>query len=253
MLAEISPQDVTVLVAFGGGIVSIFSPCVLPMVPGYLSLVTGLSVSELSQGESKHLWRIAKMTGSFTLGFGAVFTLLGLAASGIGNALFESQATLTRISGVFVIVMAAYLAGSQLLIAPRLYPEARFQVSDKFGMFTAPVAGAAFGLGWSPCLGPVIAAVFGVAATQTTARAVMLLVAYSLGMGVSFLGVGLAFGHWAAPLDLIKRHLRSATLVSAAVLAVFGVLLVMDEMWLLTRPLVDLLDALGLDKIVELG
>lgn len=232
---------------------SIFSPCVLPMVPGYLSLVTGLSVTELRQGERKHLWRIAAMTGLFTLGFGTVFTLLGLAASGIGNALFDSQETLTRVSGVIVIVMAGYLAGSQLLIAPRLYPEARFQVSDKFGMLTAPVTGAAFGLGWSPCLGPVIAAVFGVAATQTTARAVALLIAYSLGMGVSFLGVGLAFGHWAAPLDLVKAHLRTATLVSAAVLAFFGVLLLMDKMWLLTRPLVDLLDALGLDKIVELG
>jgi len=253
VLAEISSSNVSVLVAFGGGVVSILSPCVLPMVPGYLSLVTGLSVTELREGERKHLWRIAAMTGLFTLGFGSVFTLLGLAASGIGNALFENQETLTRISGVVVIVMAVYLAGSQLVIAPRLYPEMRFHVTDKFGMLTAPIAGAAFGFGWSPCLGPVIAAIFGVAATQTTARAVALLASYSIGMGVSFLAVGLAFGHWAAPLDFVKQHLKTITLVSAAVLALFGVLLVMDKLWWLTRQLTDFLDSLGLTKLVELG
>jgi len=166
LLGAISSTNVTVLVAFGGGIVSILSPCVLPLVPGYLSLVTGLSVTELREGERKHLWRIAGMTGLFTLGFGAVFTILGLAATNLGRAAFENQEMLTRISGVVIIVMAAYLAGSQLLRAPRLYPEARFHVTDRFGMLTAPIAGAAFAFGWSPCLGPVIAAVFGVAATN---------------------------------------------------------------------------------------
>ena len=253
LLGTISPSNITVLVAFGGGIVSILSPCVLPLVPAYLSLVTGLSVTELREGERKHLWRIAAMTGLFTLGFGAVFTMLGLAATNLGQAVFENQETLTRVSGVIVILMAAYLAGSQLLRAPRLYPEARFHVTDRFGMLTAPIAGAAFAFGWSPCLGPVIAAVFGVAATQTDLRAVALLAAYSIGMGVSFLLVGLAFGYWAAPLDFVKRHLRTLTLASAAVLAFFGVLLVMDRLWWLTAQLTNLLDSLGLNSLVELG
>jgi len=253
ILGEITSSNITVLYAFGGGIVSILSPCVLPMVPGYLSLITGLSVTELQGGEHRHLVRIAAMTGMFALGFTVVFTLLGLAATALGQAAFRNQETLTRVSGFFVFVMALYLAGSQVLTAPRFYPEMRFAMSDRFGMLTAPIAGAAFAFGWSPCLGPVIAAVFGVAASQTGFRSVTLLVAYSVGMGVSFLLVGLAFGRWATPLSFVKRHMRTITLVSAGLLAVFGLLLMFDRLWWLTAQFTNFLDWLGLDTLVELG
>ncbi len=249
----VSTADVGVIVAFGGGVVSILSPCVLPMVPGYLSVVSGLSVPELEAGERANFGRIAITTALFTLGFGSVFTVLGLAASRIGQAAFDNQHTLTRVSGVIVMLMALYLAGSQLLRAPRLYPEARFQVDRRFGWATAPIVGAAFGFGWSPCLGPVLAAVFGVAATQTTGRAVSLLAAYSIGMGVSFLAVGVAFGASTAALGFLRRHLRVITLISAAILFAFGVMLVLDRMSWLTAQLTDLLDWLGLSKLVELG
>lgn len=253
IVGEITSSNINLLYAFGGGIVSILSPCVLPMIPGYLSLVTGLSVTELQGGEHRHLVRIATMTALFALGFTVVFTLLGLAASALGQSAFRNQETLTRLSGLLVFLMALYLAGSQLVTAPRLYPEARFAVSDRFGMFTAPVAGAAFAFGWSPCLGPVIAAVFGVAATQTGFRAVMLLIAYSVGMGVSFLLVGLAFGRWATPLAFVKRHLRTLTFVSAGFLAFFGLLLMTDRLWWLSAQLTNFLDSLGLERLVELG
>ena len=189
MLA-VTSENVTVIVAFGGGIISILSPCVLPMVPGYLSVVTGFSVAELDEGGHERLGRVTLMTALFTLGFGTVFTVLGLAASAIGQAAFDNQQTLTRVSGAIVMAMALYLAGSQLLMAPRLYPEKRLLVTRRFGWATAPIVGAAFGFGWSPCLGPVLAAVVGAAATQTSARAVTLLAAYSIGMGASFLAVG---------------------------------------------------------------
>ena len=179
--------------------------------------------------------------------------MLGLAATTIGQTAFRNQETLTRISGFIVFAMALYLAGSQVLRAPQLYPEKRFQVSDRFGMFTAPIAGAAFAFGWSPCLGPVIAAVFGVAATQTGLRSIALLVAYSLGMGVSFLLVGLAFGRWATPLNFVKRHMRTLTLASAALLAIFGLLLMFDRLWWLSAQLTNFLDSLGLSSLVELG
>ena len=253
IFGAITSSNISILVAFGGGIISILSPCVLPMIPGYLSLVTGLTVTELQGGEHRHLVRIATMTGFFALGFTAVFTLLGLAATTVGQATFRNQETLTQISGLIVFLMALYLAGSQVLRAPRLYPEARFQVSDRFGMFTAPLAGAAFAFGWSPCLGPVIAAVFGVAATETGVRAFSLLIAYSLGMGVSFLLVGLAFGRWATPLDFVKRHMKTLTLASAALLAVFGLLLMFDRLWWLSAQLTNFLDWLGLDSLVQLG
>ena len=254
VLGEVSSANVTMIVAFGGGVISILSPCVLPMVPGYIALVTGLEVRDVQAGRARDLGRIAAMTGWFALGFTAVFVLLGLAASTVGQSLFDNQELLTRISGAVVLVMALYLAGSQVLMAPRLYGESRFHVrSGQFGMFTAPVAGAAFAFGWSPCLGPIIAAVFGVAATETGPRAVLLLASYSAGMAVSFLAVGLAFGRWAAPLEFVKRHLRTLTFVSAGVLAVFGVLLLLDRMWMLSSWLTRVLDALGLDRLVELG
>lgn len=254
VLGEVSSANVTMIVAFGGGVISILSPCVLPMVPGYIALVTGLEVRDVQAGRARDLGRIAAMTGWFALGFSAVFVLLGLAASTVGQSLFDNQELLTRISGAVVLVMALYLAGSQVLMAPRLYGESRFHVrSGQFGMFTAPVAGAAFAFGWSPCLGPIIAAVFGVAATETGPRAVLLLASYSAGMAVSFLAVGLAFGRWAAPLEFVKRHLRTLTFVSAGVLAVFGVLLLLDRMWMLSSWLTRVLDALGLDRLVELG
>jgi cytochrome c-type biogenesis protein len=252
MLA-VSSQNVTVFVAFGGGIISILTPCVLPMVPGYLSMITGFSIAELDEGGGARVARIALMTGLFTVGFGTVFTVLGLAVSAVGQAAFDNQTTLTRVSGAIVMVAALYLAGSQLLVAPRLYPEKRFTVTRRFGWATAPVLGAAFGFGWSPCIGPILAAIFGVSLTETSARAVALLAAYSIGMGVSFLAVGIAFGASAGALAFLRRHLRIITLVSAAVLFAFGVLLLMDRLVWLTSRLTELMDSLGLSGLVDLG
>ena len=132
--------------------------------------------------------------------------------------------------------MALYLAGSQLLTTPRLYREFRFHPHlERFGPFAAPVAGAAFGLGWTPCIGPVLAAVLAVASAQgETAKGASLLVAYSLGLGLPFLLVGLGVGRFAPALNWVKRHSRAITLVSAALLAVFGVILLLDRL-----PLVD--------------
>ena len=254
VLAAITQQNVNILVACGGGIISFASPCVLPVVPLYLSLITGLSVGELREGDPRHLGRIALNTVLFVAGFGTVFVLLGLVFTTAGHALFVNQRTLTRVGGVLVLAMAAYLAGSQLLSVPGFYRELRFHPHlERFGPVAAPAAGAAFGLGWTPCIGPVFGAVLGVAATRDTARATMLLVAYSLGLGVPFLVVGLGLGRLTRPLNWVKRHSRTITLVSAVVLAAFGVLLVLNRFELLTARLQDALTAIGLKRLVTLG
>jgi cytochrome c-type biogenesis protein len=244
-----------VLTAFGGGVISFLSPCVLPIVPAYLSLVTGLTTGELEQARGHALRRIALDTGMFVLGFTVVFVLLGLTTTAVGDAVLENQSTLTRISGGFVLLMALYLAGSQLLTAPRLYGELRFHPRlERFGPATAPVAGAAFGLGWTPCIGPVLGTVLGFAAQgQDLLRATVLLIAYSLGLGLSFLVVGLALGRLATPLAWVKRHSRAITLVAAAVLAFFGIVLLLDELPWITGRLSDLMDTLGLRFLVEIG
>jgi cytochrome c-type biogenesis protein len=251
----VSPSNVNVLVAFGGGIISFLSPCVLPIVPGYLSLVTGLTLGELEEPDARRLTRIAVNTGLFVLGFTVVFVALFLTTWSVSDVVFRNQETLTRVSGALVLLMALYLAGSQLLTTPRLYQEFRFHPHlERFGPVAAPVAGVAFGLGWTPCIGPVLGTVLSFAAQgQDLLRATVLLVAYSLGLGVSFLAVGLGFGKLTTPLMWVKQHSRGITFVSAAVLFFFGVILLTDNLPQLTARLTDLMDALGLDRLVELG
>lgn len=244
----------TFLAAFGGGLISFLSPCVLPIVPAYLAIITGLEVGELSDGRG-HQWRIARDAGLFIAGFSAVFIALGLSATTLGSVLFENQATITRISGLVVLSMALFVIGSIVLQAPWLYKERRFHPDlSRYGPFAAPVAGVAFGFGWTPCIGPVLTSILAIAATQEGAgRGGLLLAAYSLGLGVPFLITGLAFGRLTSTLGWFKRHFTAVTLTSAISLAVFGVLLALDRLVWVTTQLQTGLDAMGLGRLVELG
>lgn len=247
-------SDVSFIAAFGGGLVSFLSPCVLPIVPGYLSVITGLSAAELSEGSPEHLRRIAYFTGLFVLGFGVVFTLLGLAASSIGQAIFRNQVALIRASGVVVLLMALYLLGSQLLNRPGLYREFRFHPRvERWGPWGIPLTGAAFGLGWTPCIGPVLGSILGLAATETSFRAAGLLAVYSIGLGVPFLVTGLLFGRVGGVMGWFKRHSAGITIGSAVLLGTFGVILVFDLLPRVTGELSRFLEAVGLRRLVELG
>lgn len=247
-------SDVTFIAAFGGGLVSFLSPCVLPIVPGYLSLVTGLSAAELEEGGSSRAGRIALFTGLFVLGFTVVFVLLGLAASSVGQTVIRNQGLLVRIAGAMVLVMALYIVGSQFVRRPGLYRELRFHPRvERYGPMGVPLAGAAFGLGWTPCLGPVLASVLTVATTETSWRAGFLLVSYSAGLGVPFLLAGLLFGRLGGVLGWFKRHSVGVSMTSAAILGGFGVVLMLDQLPRVTGELTRFLEAVGLQRLVELG
>lgn len=248
-------RNLYVLTAFGGGIISFLSPCVLPIVPGYLSLMSGLTVGELAEARTRALRRILVNTAGFVAGFTVVFVLLGLATTEVGKSLFQNQVTLTRISGGLVLLMALYLAGSQVLTTPRLYQEFRFHPHlERFGPVATPVAGAAFGLGWTPCIGPVLGTVLNFAAQgRDVGRSTVLLTAYSFGLGASFLLVGLAFGRLATPLQWVRRHSRAVTLASALLLGVFGVILLANQLPQVTARLSDVMRSLGLNSLVQLG
>jgi cytochrome c-type biogenesis protein len=256
VLAAVPAQNLYLLVAFGGGVISFLSPCVLPIVPAYLSLVTGLSVGELQEADQSHyLKRIAVNTGMFVAGFTVVFVVLSLVFTALGSALFRNQETLTKVSGGLLLLMAAYLAGSQLLTTPGLYREFRFHPHlERFGPVAAPIAGAAFGLAWTPCIGPVLGAVLTFATNeQDVGRSTALLIAYSLGLGLPFLAVGLAMGKLTHAMDWCKRHSRAITFVSAAILAVFGIVLLTDQLPQVTARLTDTMRDNGLGWLLDLG
>jgi cytochrome c-type biogenesis protein len=248
-------NTVSYVAAFGGGVASFVSPCVLPIVPGYISVLTGLDLSDAEQGSRGHLLRIARDTALFVVGFTVVFVLLGITATTIGSAVFRDKELLLRISGALVVAMALFLAGSLVLDRPGLYREARFHPRlERYGPFAAPLAGAAFAFGWQPCLGPILATVSAVAANSGSAgQGAALLAVYSLGLGIPFLVVGLALGRLSGVLKAIRRHSRAITIVSVVVMGAFGVLLFTDRLTYVTSELETLMRAIGLGRLITVG
>ena len=227
-------------VAFGGGLASFASPCILPLVPTYLAVITTLGVGGASdqKPETPTGSRALVNTILFISGFTVVFVLLGITASGIGRALVREQAVITRVSGVVMVAVALYLAGTLVLRTPALYGEYRFHPRlARFGPFGAPIAGAAFAFGWTPCVGPLLAGVLALAAQQGQVwRGGTLLLAYSLGLGLPFLFAGLAFDRIKGIFTWLKRHATLVTGVSAAALGGLGILLVLDRLaWITTQ------------------
>lgn len=241
--------------AFGGGLVSFLSPCVLPIVPAYLSVITGLDVTEIQHGARRQLLRIARDTSLFIAGFTTVFVGLGLTATSLGRALVSNQATIARVSGLLLLGFALFVLGSLVLRSPWLYQEKRFHPTlSRFGPFAAPVAGAAFGFGWTPCIGPILGSVLAVASTEGhAAQGATLLAVYSAGLGIPFLATGLAFGRLAGAFGWVKRRFTAITIASATALAFFGVLLTFNRLTWVTSQLQAALGHVGLSRLVFLG
>ena len=244
---------VSYLVAFGGGVISFVSPCVLPVVPAYLSMVTGLDFAEVEGGGNRHLARIARDTALFIAGFGVVFVLEGLTATAIGGAVGRDRLLLTRVSGGVILAMSLFIAGSLVLRAPFLYGEKRFHPSaSRFGPLYAPIAGVAFGFGWTPCIGPILSSVLAVAATDRgLGEGAALLLAYSAGLGVPFLLVGLGLGRLTGAVGWLKRHSRPITAGSCLLLAGFGLLLTFNRLSWVTSELEHAMTAIGLGRLIN--
>lgn len=243
------------LAALGGGVVSFLSPCVLPLLPGYLSIVTGLDIATLEERGSAHTRRIVGTTSLFIAGFGTVYVLLGLTAASIGQPLRDHQVVLTRISGAIMLSMALFLIGSMFLRAPWLYQEKRFHPRlGRYGAAAPLVAGVAFGFGWSPCLGPILGSILGIAGSQERVWAgASLLAVYSIGLGLPFLIAGLALDRAAGALGWVKRHFPVLVIGSAVVLGTFGILLMFDELSRLSGNLQRWLTNANLEWLVNLG
>jgi cytochrome c-type biogenesis protein len=234
------------LVAFGAGIISFLSPCVLPLVPSYLSMMSGVSTGDLAGASRPDQRRLLRSTLLFVAGFTVVFAALEATATGLSRTLQAHQHALNLVAGIVIIIGAVIYVG--LMQSSWLMRERRWHVRpSRLGEWAAPVMGMAFAFGWTPCIGPVLAAVLGLASdTHTLARGEAMLVAYSLGLGVPFVALGVAFGRLAGVLAFARAHLRIINLVSGVLLAGLGLLLVTDQLHVLSTWASDALDAIGL-------
>jgi len=255
------PLLVAAAVAALVGLVSFASPCVLPLVPGYLSYVTGLvgsgarttapapaasgggTATAVRADERSPRGRMVLGAVLFVLGFTAVFVAVGTAFGGLGRLLLQYNDVITRVMGVVVIVVGLAFLGR----LPLLQRTARLPVRPAAGLAGAPLLGVVFGLGWTPCLGPTLAAVYSLAYSEATAgRGALLGLAYCLGLGVPFVLVALG-ARWAmGATSFLRRHAQAVTRFGGAVLVVVGLLLVTGAWTEMMRWLQGWLAASGL-------
>jgi cytochrome c-type biogenesis protein len=238
------PLPLALAVAALAGLLSFLSPCVLPLVPGYLSYLTGLTGSTLnapaggdpsgavatkertSARTGARTGRVLAGVGLFVAGFTAVFTVLGFAAGGAGAWLAEHAPVLERVVGVLVIAMGLAYLGVLSRLVPALDRTVR-PSAPPAGLAGAPLLGAVFALGWVPCVSPTLAAVLGLAYVEgSAARGVLLAVAYCAGLGIPFLLVGLGVRAVAGAVSVVRRHGRWVTRIGGALLVAVGLLLV---------------------------
>jgi cytochrome c-type biogenesis protein len=247
ILADITGDPaagVGILAALAAGIVSFLSPCVLPLVPGYLSAVTGVSANELEDADWR---RVMGPSLIFVASFSSIFILLGLTATGLGSFLSSNKPLLTQISGWLIIAMGVLFVAS--LFITRLNKEWHVDaLLSRAGKGGPIVAGAAFAIAWTPCIGPTLGAILSAAAASGSAgRGAFLLAVYSAGLAIPFLATALAFSRMTTAFSVIKRHYQAIVAVGGLILIVMGILIVTGEFKQLNIEAQNWLSNLGLD------
>ena len=248
--------DVTIIVAVFAGVASFISPCVLPLLPGYLSLMSGYSVAELTDGDVS-LRRVSGKTALFILGFTAVFVGLGAGATSIGRFLLNERNAFQAVAGWIVVAMGLFVAYTAIWTPQLLMPfmkDRRVHVgAGKMGGFAPPVMGAAFAFGWTPCLGPFLGATLTLGAnSETVGRGMVMLFFYSLGLGVPFLISSVLLAKAFSSFDRLKSFLTPISVGSGLMLAGFGFLLITNQLTTLNAWFSDVLIWVGLDSLTEI-
>ncbi len=222
--------EIGLTAAFLAGVVSFISPCVLPLVPAYLSFMSGVSLADMRASERRPRQGLGVFLTSlaFVIGFSLVFVALGASASALGQRLLERLPLLARIAGVLILVLGVHMTG--LVRIPLLAYERRFQAGGGAGLATAFVMGLAFAFGWTPCIGPILASILALAANaETISRGVLLLALYSAGLGIPFLLAALFLNAFYKFFERIRNHFHKIELVSGLVLIAVGLLLVLNQ------------------------
>jgi len=217
--------------AFLAGVVSFLSPCVLPLVPAYLSFLAGTGLEQLrGEAGAKQRGRVLRYALSFVIGFSLVFILLGASATVVGKWLLAYSRWFERVAGVLILILGLHVSG--LIRIPFLMYEKRVQTGPAGGgMLRSLIVGAAFAFGWTPCVGPILAAILALAGTRDTVLQGMgLLAVYSAGLGIPFLLAAAAMDAFVGWLDRFKRYLRWVELVAGLLLIAIGVVMILGRM-----------------------
>jgi cytochrome c-type biogenesis protein len=223
------------IAAFVAGLVSFLSPCVLPLVPGYVSLISGVGVEELKVQETQVLRKVMMNSIAFVIGFSIVFITLGALSTEIGQVAAQYKSTLARVAGVVIIVFGLHLTG--ILPIKALYADKRLHGvkggSTPWGAF---VIGFAFAFGWTPCVGPILGTILGFAAAQNSvSKGILLLTVYSLGLAVPFLLAALGIERFMKFYGGFRRHMHAVEVASGGLLIALGVLLILGRFTMLAR------------------
>jgi len=225
--------NVGVVIAFGAGLASFLSPCVLPLIPSYITFITGLSLDDASRARRATLVHALL----FVAGFSLIFLALGASATLLGRLLVTYRVWISRVGGVLVLAFGLYLLGVFNLGA--FSRERRIHLTDKpIGYLGTVLVGIAFGAGWTPCIGPILGSILTYAATQAeVSRGVALLGAYSLGLALPFVIAAVAVERFLEAFAVIRRHLPWVTRTAGAVLVVVALLMITDYLTVLTSIL----------------
>lgn len=233
------------IAAFGAGLVSFLSPCVLPLVPAYLSFLSGVSVAELSSSERPSAALVVPAL-LFVAGFTVVFVSLGASASILGALLAPYRDVLARVAGALIVLMGVLMLG--LIRAPWLYGEARMELGKarSFGRGAAVVMGMAFAFGWTPCVGPILASILALAGSSSdVGRGAALLLVYALGLGMPFITVALLFGRLRGLLTWLGARSLLINRVAGVLLVVMGVLVLTGRLPVIAAWLIRVLPGLS--------
>jgi cytochrome c-type biogenesis protein len=243
--------DTTVVAAFAVGFISFISPCVLPLVPGYLSAVTGISLGEIKEGE-RRMSRVLVPSIVFCLAFTVVFVALGMTATGLGTTLRDSRGTLDKVAGAIIVALGAFFLLTPFV--PRLNREWRPEMLiSRAGSGGPLVAGAAFAVAWTPCVGPTLGSILTAASVQDTlTQGAVLLLFYSAGLAVPFLLTAIAFTRMTAAFRWLRDRYVIITAVSGLILIGMGVLMLTGELTRLNLEAQSALDSLGLNVFKDL-
>jgi cytochrome c-type biogenesis protein len=230
-------ENVTLVAAFVAGFLSFISPCVLPLIPGYISFVSGASLEDMRAGQGAARRQVLISSIAFVLGFSIVFVALGASATAIGRFIFDKLPILTKIAGALIILFGLHMMGVFRL--GFLDNEKRAQTQRKpAGPLGALLVGIAFAFGWTPCIGPILAGILVVAGSkETIGEGVLLLAVYSLGLGVPFLLTSLAIDRFFSVAAAIRRHYHAIELSSGGLLVAIGLLIFTGQLTVIVRYL----------------